>query len=180
MMVHKGFLFLCVSCLGGTTLCILFHSLFPLPLINILFKQPADAPPRRYVHKSYGADQHNRATFLEVFESLLIATSPPGTEGDARRTPLRSATTTPWPPRVSLPLWISGSRAVRFHGGWGERSALPEIDTSLPEYFRFIYRVQGTEKIFGKGCENLEGDGPVTFQRGWNLRFHTYERCGIS
>lgn len=180
-MVHKGFLFFFLSCLGGTTLCILFHSLFPLPLINILFKQPADEPPRRYVHKSYGADQHNRATFLEVFESLLIATSPPGTEGNARRTPLRSATTTPWPPRVFRPLWNSGAHTVWFHAVYvcGKRSAFREIDTSLPVSFEFIYRVQGTEKIFGKGCENLKGDGPVTFQRGWNLRFHTNERCDI-
>lgn len=62
----------------------------------------------------------------------------------------------------------------------GKRSVFREIDTSLPVSFEFIYRVQGTEKIFGKGCENLEGDGPVTFLRGWNLRFHTDERCDIS
>lgn len=43
----------------GLTLHILFHSLFLLPLINILFKQPADTPRRQYVHKSSGADQHN-------------------------------------------------------------------------------------------------------------------------
>lgn len=43
----------------GLTLHIPFHSLFLLPQINILFKQPADTQRRRYVHKSSGADKHN-------------------------------------------------------------------------------------------------------------------------
>lgn len=63
---------------GGTTLCILFHSLFPLPLINILFKQPANTPPRRYVHKSYGADQHNRPHSWKFSSPLLSPRLPRG------------------------------------------------------------------------------------------------------
>lgn len=64
-----------VSSSLGLTLHILSHSLFLLPLINILFKQPADTPRCRYVHKSSRADPQQWLTFL-AFKVPHITASP--------------------------------------------------------------------------------------------------------
>lgn len=53
-----------------------FNTLFLLPLINILFKQPADTPRHRYVHKSSGADQHNGPHSWHLKEVPYITVSP--------------------------------------------------------------------------------------------------------
>ena len=53
-----------------------FNALFLLPLINILFKQPADTPRRLYVHKSSGADQHNGPHSWHLKEVPYITASP--------------------------------------------------------------------------------------------------------
>lgn len=65
--------------LWGQTLHILFHLLFLLPQINILFKQTADAQRRRSVHKSSGANQNNGSHSYRWRSFITLVPSPEGT-----------------------------------------------------------------------------------------------------
>ena len=72
MMEQKGFVLFGVN----TPYPFPFNTLFLLPLINILFKQPADTPGHWYVHKSSGADQHNGPHSWHLKEVPYISASP--------------------------------------------------------------------------------------------------------